>query len=125
MVEQDDSGQRIPIALWDYRTTCKSLTKFTPFQWVYEKEPMIPVDFFAPSLCIAMAKNMTDNESLQNRLNELMELEEDRILAMFSQQMETHKKQYWHYRNIRKRELKPGSLVLLYESRYIKHPCKL
>ena len=71
--------------LWDYRTTCKSLTKFTPFQWVYKKEPMIPVDFFAPSLCIAMAKNMSTDQSLQSRLNELMDLEGDRILVGFNQ----------------------------------------
>ena len=71
--------------LWDYHTTCKSLIKFTHFQWVYEKEPMIHVDFTAPSMCIALAKNMTNDQSLHSRLNELMELEEDIILVGFNQ----------------------------------------
>ena len=125
MVEQDDSGQRIPIALWDYRTTCKSLTKFTPFQWVYEKEPMILVEFFAPRLCIALAKNMSTDQSIQSRLNELMELEEDIILVGFNQQVEKNRKKAWHDRNIRKRKLDPSLLVLLNGSRYIKLPGKM
>ena len=34
-INKDDWDLRIPVVLWDYRTTCKKLTGHTPFKLAY------------------------------------------------------------------------------------------
>jgi hypothetical protein len=68
---------------------------------------------------------MTDDQSLQHRLDELMELEEDRIMVGFIQVVEKYRQKAWHDRNIHQKILQPGSLVLLYDNKYLQHPGKL
>jgi hypothetical protein len=54
---------RVPIVLWAYRTTMKKLHRYTPFQLVYGKEVGVPIEFITPSLYIALATHMIDDES--------------------------------------------------------------
>jgi hypothetical protein len=61
------------------------MTKHTPFILVYGKEVVMPLEFVVPSLWVTLATQMTDDQSLQHRLDELMELEEDRMMVGFSQ----------------------------------------
>jgi transposase InsO family protein len=61
---REDWDDRVPTVLWAYRTTTKKLHRYTPFQLVYGKEVVVPVDFITPSLYIAHATHMTDDESL-------------------------------------------------------------
>jgi hypothetical protein len=53
-----------------------------------------------------------------------MELEEDKILAGFHQEVQKAKKKAWHDRHIKNKSFKEGDLVLLYDSRYLQHPRK-
>jgi hypothetical protein len=80
-VQHDDWDQQITIVLWAYRTTCKRLTKHTPFRLVYGKEAMMPLEFVVPSLGIAVSTLLSDDQSLERRLDELLELEEDRLIV--------------------------------------------
>lgn len=52
----DDWDEKIPTVLWDYHTTCKHLTKHTPFCMIYGKEAVIPIEFLVSSLCIIDAR---------------------------------------------------------------------
>ena len=60
----------------------------------------------------------------EERLDQLMELEEDKILAGFHQEVHKAKEKAWHDRHIKKKIFKGGYLVLLYDSRYLQHPGK-
>jgi hypothetical protein len=50
---------RVPTILWDYRTTTKKLHKYTPFQLVYGKEVLVPVEFITLILYIAQITHMS------------------------------------------------------------------
>jgi hypothetical protein len=68
---------------------------------------------------------MSEEESVAQRLMELQELEETRFLAHFHQLVEKARKKYWHDRHTKTKVFAQGNKVLLYDSRYQKHPGKL
>jgi hypothetical protein len=59
-----------------------------PFKLVYGQEAVVPLEFLVPSLCIEAITHMTERGTVQERLNQLMTMEEDRILAGFHQQVQ-------------------------------------
>ena len=86
----------IPIFSWAYRTTCKILIGKTPFKLVYGKEAIIPMEYIVPSLCIAAAMGMDDKATLEERVVQLIQLEEDRFIAGFHQRIEKDQQKAWH-----------------------------
>jgi hypothetical protein len=124
-VNIDDWDLKVPVVLWDYRTTCKKLTGRKPFRLVYGKEAVIPLDYLIPSLCIAVITNMTKNGVAQERLAQLIELEQDIIMAGFHQEVQKAKDKAWNDRHIKKKKFKEGDLVLFYDSKYLRYPGKL
>eukprot|EP00253_Pinus_taeda_P024470 PITA_24470 len=82
--QRSDWDLCIPAVLWAYQTTCKKLTRKMPLRLVYGIEAVIPMEYIVPSLCIALI-GMTDCGSLEERIAQLAELEEDRFLAGFHQ----------------------------------------
>jgi hypothetical protein len=57
----------------------------TPFKLVYGLEEVVPMEYLVPSLRIAAFTNMDDTGAIQERLAQLLELEEDRFIAGFHQ----------------------------------------
>ena len=96
-----------------------------PFKLVYGQESMVPLEFIVPSLCVATVMNMTERGTIQDRLNQLMIMEEDRILAGFHQQVQKERDKSWHDRHIKKKTFKEGDLLLMYDNKSFQHPGKL
>jgi hypothetical protein len=88
IVNRDDWDLRVPTVLWAYRTTCNKLTMQTPFKLVYGLKAVVPMEYLVPSLRIFAFTGMDDTGVVQERLAELVELEEDRFIARFHQQFQ-------------------------------------
>jgi hypothetical protein len=68
---------------------------------------------------------MIDDEFVVQRIEDLQELEEARFLADFYQTVEKDRQKYWHDKHIKSKIFTQGDKVLLYDSRYQKHPGNL
>ena len=69
--------------LWAYRTICKKFTGHTPFRLAYGQEVVMPMEYIVPSLKITALIDMKDEETVHERLLNLIELEEDRFVVGF------------------------------------------
>lgn len=77
-----------------------------------------------PNLFIAHATNMSEDESIPKRLQELWQLDEQWFLVDFHQTVKKERQTVWHDKHIKK-SFSVEDRVLLYDSKYLKHPGKL
>ena len=77
-----DWADRLPEALWAYRTTWRNTTCFSPFDLVYGKSAIFPIEFEIKTLKMATEVNLDVTEAQKRRLNQLNELDENRLATV-------------------------------------------
>jgi hypothetical protein len=60
----EDWDERVSVVLWGYRTTTNKIHRYMPFQLVYGKEVVVPVEFITLTLYIAQITHMSEEESV-------------------------------------------------------------
>eukprot|EP00253_Pinus_taeda_P025276 PITA_25276 len=120
-----DWAARLPEALWAYRTTWRSTTAYSPYQLVFGKEPIFPIDFEIQTLRIAQEVGLDLNEAQINRLRQFNELDEIRLSALQNTTLIQEQRAKCHDALIKKKFFREGDWALLYDSRFQDFPGKL
>lgn len=110
----------IPTILWAYKIAYKKLTRENSFKLVYGFKVVMPMEYIAPSLCIASLIDMANGETLEEQLTHLMELEEDCFLLGFHQQAQKECEKAWRDHHFNLRTFKVNDFLLLYDSKFTK-----
>ena len=80
MVEPSrDWLEKLPFALWAYRTYFRISTGSTPYSLVYRMEAMLPVEIEMGSLTVALEHQISETEWVQSRYDQLNLLDERRL----------------------------------------------
>jgi hypothetical protein len=82
------------------------------------------MEYLVLSLRIAAFTGMDDTGVVRDKLAQLLELEEDRFIVGFHQQVQKEREKAYHDRHIKRKVFKQGDLVLLYDKKFMKHPGK-
>ena len=62
---------------------------------------------------------------VEERLAQLIQMEEERFIVGFHQNVEKQWQKAWHDRHIITKQFQVNGLVLMYDSKFLKHPGKL
>ena len=73
-----DWAKRLPEALWAYKTTWRNTTGHSPYELVYGKEVLLPIEFQVKTFKIAVQLGMDLSEAQKHRMEQLNELDEIR-----------------------------------------------
>lgn len=74
-INRNGSDVCIPTVPSTYRTTCKKLIGQTPFELVYGKEVVMPMEYIVPSMRIYIVTNIADSDIMEELLEQLVMLE--------------------------------------------------
>jgi hypothetical protein len=120
-----DWSDRLLEALWAYRTTWRNTTGFSPYELVYGKSVVFPVEFEIKTLRTALTANLDLTDAQTARLQQLNELEEKRLDAIQQTTVIQQQRSQWHDKNIKNKQFQKGNWALLYDSRFKEFQGKL
>ena len=83
------------------------------------------MDYIVPSPRITTTIGMGNEEALEEWARQLIQLEKDRFITSLQQRVKKDWQKAWHDRHIKIKQFSQGDLVLLYDSKFIKHLGKL
>eukprot|EP00253_Pinus_taeda_P033158 PITA_33158 len=109
---------RLPEALWTYRTTWRSTTGYSPYQLVFGKQPIFPIEFEIQTLRTAQEVGLNLSEAQINRLQQINELDEIRLSALQNTALIQQQRAKWHDALIKNKVFHEGDWALLYDSRF-------
>ncbi|KAK8704917.1 hypothetical protein V6N13_048529 [Hibiscus sabdariffa] len=107
-----DWHEKLPFALFAYRTSIRTSTGATPYSLVYGMEAVLPIEVEIPSLRILNEIKLDEAEWIQARINQLNLIEEKRLKAICHSQMYQKRMMSAYNKKVRPREFKVGDMVL-------------
>ena len=120
-----DWSYRLPEALWAYRTTWRNTTGFSPYELVYGKSVVFPMEFEIKTLRTALAVNLDLTDAQTARLQQLNELEEKRLNTIQQTTIIQQQRSKWHDKSIKNKQFQKGNwaLCMIFSSKNFKGNC--
>ena len=111
MVETSrDWSEKLPFALWAYRTSFRTSTGVTPYSLVYGMKAVLPIEIEMGSLRVTLEQQISETEWAQSRFDSL--LDERRLRATDHVQAYQRKMARAFKKRVKPRPLQRGDLVL-------------
>lgn len=73
----------LPLTLLGYQTSIHTSTRATPYSLVYDMETVLPIKVEMSSLRILLDAQIDEREWIQNRYDQLSQINEKRMAAIF------------------------------------------
>ncbi|WKA02256.1 hypothetical protein VitviT2T_020468 [Vitis vinifera] len=113
MVETSrDWSEKLPFALWAYRTSFRTSTGATPYSLVYGMEAVLPIEIEMGSLRVALEQQIPEADWAQARFDQLNLLDERRLRAADHVRAYQRKMTHAFKKRVRPRPLQIDDLVL-------------
>jgi hypothetical protein len=103
-----DWADRLPEALWVYQTTWRNTTGHTPYELVYMKQVILPIEFQVRTFRIAAKLGLKLDEAQNQQALQLNELDEIRQDAIQQTILVQNQRSKWHDNFIKKKHFQPG-----------------
>ncbi|KAK1644749.1 hypothetical protein QYE76_062554 [Lolium multiflorum] len=108
-----DWHDRLFESLWVYRVTVHTPTQSTPYSLVYGSEAVLPLEVQLPSLRVAIQDELTKDEQVHLRFQELDALEEERLYALQNLELYRQNMVRAYDKLVKHRVFRKGELVLV------------
>ena len=113
MVETSrDWSEKLPFALWAYRTSFRTSTGATPYSLVYGMEAVLPIEIEMGSLRVTLEQQISKTEWAQSRFDQLSLLDVRRLRAGDHVQAYQRKMARAFKKRVKPRPLQRGDMVL-------------
>ena len=113
MVETSrDWSEKLPFALWAYRTSFRTSTGATPYSLVYGMEAVLPIEIEMGSLRVTLEQQISKTEWAQSRFDQLSLLDVRRLRAADHVQAYQRKMARAFKKRVKPRPLQRGDMVL-------------
>ena len=107
-----DWSEKLPFALWAYRTSFRTSTGATPYSLVYGMEAVLRVEIEMGSLRVALEYHISKPEWAQSCYDQLSLLDESRLRAADHVQAYQRKMTRTFRKRVKPRKFQKGDLVL-------------
>jgi hypothetical protein len=104
--------------LWAYRTTWRNTIGHTPYEILYGKQVLLPIEFQVRTFCIAAELGLNLDEAQKQQALQLNELDEIRQDAIQQTILVQNQRSKWHDKFIKKKHFQPSDWALLFDSQF-------
>lgn len=117
-LHKKDWTDRLPEALWAYRITRRNTIGFSPYESVYGKQVLFPIEFQIRTFKMASYLGIDLDEAQQQRILQINELDEARQDSFQHTNLIQQQRAKWHDRYSKMKQFKEGDWAFLYDSKF-------
>eukprot|EP00253_Pinus_taeda_P033557 PITA_33557 len=113
-----DWAERLPEALWAYRTTWRNTIGHSPYELFYWEEVLLPIEFQVKTFKMAVQLGMDLSKAQKHRMEQLNELDEIKQEAILRTYLAQYQRAKWHGNYIKEKKFQEGDWPLLFDSKF-------